>query len=163
VSIWSFVNDQQDKYLNPLYVHSVHQQHVLFPVASLRRIVPWTGYYLRWNPSTIPQVNCKMWLTAIKAETITVITNATKWPIWCQQHHFCHTSVVVCATYSPWSTITYHFRTKEILPKLVDDLATPYWLMKFSVSNELHDLDLDLWRFDLLSLVACHKFRPGAC
>lgn len=56
VSLWSFVNDQQDRYLNPLYVHSVHQQHVLFPVASLRRIVPWTGYYLRWNPSMVPQV-----------------------------------------------------------------------------------------------------------
>ena len=55
-SLWSFVNDQQDIYLNPLYVHSVHQQHVLFPVASLRRIVPWNGYYLRWNPSIIPQV-----------------------------------------------------------------------------------------------------------
>lgn len=60
VSLWSFVNDQRDKYLNPLYVHSVHQQHVLFPVASLRRIVPWTSYYLRWNPSTVLQVDYKV-------------------------------------------------------------------------------------------------------
>ena len=33
-----------------------HHQHVLFPVASMRRIELWTGYYIRWNPRMRPQV-----------------------------------------------------------------------------------------------------------
>jgi len=78
VSLWSFVNDQRDIYLNPLYVHSVHQQHVLFPVASLRRIVPWTGYYLRCNPSIVPQVDCQL-VTVIVTATTSVITRLLYW------------------------------------------------------------------------------------
>ncbi|KAL3242905.1 hypothetical protein MRX96_020919 [Rhipicephalus microplus] len=48
-SLWSMVNSEIDEYTNPLYA-SYPQQHVLFPVASLRRIQLWKGYYCRWNP-----------------------------------------------------------------------------------------------------------------
>lgn len=48
-SLWSLVNSELEEYTNPLYA-SYPQQHVLFPVASLRRIQLWKGYYCRWNP-----------------------------------------------------------------------------------------------------------------
>ncbi|ELU08223.1 hypothetical protein CAPTEDRAFT_154749 [Capitella teleta] len=54
VSLWSYINCQTEDYTNPLYAAYVHQ-HVLFPVASMRRIELWTGYYLRWNPRMRPQ------------------------------------------------------------------------------------------------------------
>ncbi|XP_013412822.1 myotubularin-related protein 2 isoform X4 [Lingula anatina] len=54
VSLWSYVNSNLDEFTNPLYA-SYLNQHVLFPVASLRRIQLWTGYYLRWNPRMRPQ------------------------------------------------------------------------------------------------------------
>lgn len=53
-SLWSFVNCQLEEFTNPLYAAYVHT-HVLFPVASLRRIHLWTGYYCRWNPRMRPQ------------------------------------------------------------------------------------------------------------
>ncbi|XP_070198187.1 phosphatidylinositol-3,5-bisphosphate 3-phosphatase MTMR2-like [Littorina saxatilis] len=53
-SLWSFVNCQLEEFTNPLYAAYVHA-HVLFPVASLRRIHLWTGYYCRWNPRMRPQ------------------------------------------------------------------------------------------------------------
>ncbi|OWF52926.1 myotubularin-related protein 2-like [Mizuhopecten yessoensis] len=54
VSLWSFVNCQKEEFINPLYAAYIHQ-HVLFPVASMRRIELWTGYYCRWNPRMRPQ------------------------------------------------------------------------------------------------------------
>lgn len=54
VSLWSFVNCQIDEFMNPLYAEYLHN-HVLFPVASMRRIELWTGYYCRWNPRMRPQ------------------------------------------------------------------------------------------------------------
>ncbi|CAH1776561.1 unnamed protein product [Owenia fusiformis] len=54
VSLWSYVNNQLDEFKNPLYADYIHH-HVLYPVASLRRIELWTGYYLRWNPRMKPQ------------------------------------------------------------------------------------------------------------
>lgn len=48
-SLWSMVNSNPDEYTNPMYT-TYPQQHVLFPVASLRRIQLWKGYYCRWNP-----------------------------------------------------------------------------------------------------------------
>lgn len=48
-SLWSLVNSEPEEYTNPLYA-SYPQQHVLFPVASLRRIQLWKAYYCRWNP-----------------------------------------------------------------------------------------------------------------
>ncbi|XP_050416998.1 myotubularin-related protein 2 isoform X2 [Patella vulgata] len=54
VSLWSFINCQLDEFKNPLYAQYLHK-HVLFPVASLRRIELWTGYYCRWNPRMRPQ------------------------------------------------------------------------------------------------------------
>ncbi|XP_076446766.1 phosphatidylinositol-3,5-bisphosphate 3-phosphatase MTMR2-like [Babylonia areolata] len=53
-SLWSFINCQQEEFTNPLYAAYVHA-HVLFPVASLRRIQLWTAYYCRWNPRMRPQ------------------------------------------------------------------------------------------------------------
>lgn len=55
VSLWSFTNCQLEEFTNPLYASYVNK-HVLFPVASLRRIHLWTGYYCRWNPRMRPQV-----------------------------------------------------------------------------------------------------------
>uniref|UniRef100_T1IY29 phosphatidylinositol-3,5-bisphosphate 3-phosphatase n=1 Tax=Strigamia maritima TaxID=126957 RepID=T1IY29_STRMM len=49
LSLWSFINTNPQDFTNPLYSKSIHQ-HVLFPVASLRRIELWKGYYCRWNP-----------------------------------------------------------------------------------------------------------------
>lgn len=54
VSLWSFINSQQMEYINPLYSPELHD-HVLFPVASMRRLQLWNGYYLRWNPRFKPQ------------------------------------------------------------------------------------------------------------
>jgi len=54
VSVWSYVNCQLEEFSNPLYAAYLHQ-HVLFPVASMRRIELWTGYYVRWNPRMRPQ------------------------------------------------------------------------------------------------------------
>ncbi|KAH9519849.1 Myotubularin- protein 2 [Bulinus truncatus] len=54
VSLWSFINCQLEEFTNPLYVAHIHQ-HVLFPVASVRRMEVWTGYYCRWNPRMKPQ------------------------------------------------------------------------------------------------------------
>lgn len=53
-SLWSFTNCQLEEFTNPLYAAYVHA-HVLFPVATLRRIHLWTGYYCRWNPRLRPQ------------------------------------------------------------------------------------------------------------
>lgn len=54
VSVWSFVNSQLEEFTNAHYASYVHK-HILFPVASLRRIEVWTGYYCRWNPRLRPQ------------------------------------------------------------------------------------------------------------
>lgn len=54
VSLWSFINCQAEEFTNPLYAAHIHQ-HVLLPVASVRRMEVWTGYYCRWNPRMRPQ------------------------------------------------------------------------------------------------------------
>ena len=54
VSLWSYINSQKDEYTNALYASQL-LNHVIFPVASLRRLEVWTGYYLRWNPNMRPQ------------------------------------------------------------------------------------------------------------
>ncbi|KAJ1113365.1 hypothetical protein NDU88_001611 [Pleurodeles waltl] len=53
VSLWSFINSQPEDFTNPLYVN--YCDHVLFPVASMRHLELWTGYYVRWNPRMKPQ------------------------------------------------------------------------------------------------------------
>ena len=54
VSLWSYINSQKDEFTNALYAAHLHN-HVIFPVASVRRLEVWTGYYLRWNPNMRPQ------------------------------------------------------------------------------------------------------------
>lgn len=49
ISLWSFVNSNIGEFTNPLHSSIMHQ-NVLFPVASMRRIELWKGYYCRWNP-----------------------------------------------------------------------------------------------------------------
>ncbi|XP_076367351.1 phosphatidylinositol-3-phosphate phosphatase [Tachypleus tridentatus] len=49
VSLWSFINSNIEDFTNPLYT-TYRQQHVLFPVASMRRLQLWKSYYCRWNP-----------------------------------------------------------------------------------------------------------------
>ena len=56
VSLWSFINSNAEEFLNPLYCAGNVEQHVLFPVASLRQLRLWTNYYCRWNPRVRPQV-----------------------------------------------------------------------------------------------------------
>ncbi|XP_078513114.1 phosphatidylinositol-3,5-bisphosphate 3-phosphatase MTMR2 [Lissotriton helveticus] len=53
VSLWSFINSQPEDFMNPLYVS--YSDHVLYPVASMRHLELWTGYYVRWNPRMKPQ------------------------------------------------------------------------------------------------------------
>lgn len=55
VSLWSLINVHREDYLNALYVSS-YNHHVLLPVASLRHLDLWLGYYARWNPKMKSQV-----------------------------------------------------------------------------------------------------------
>lgn len=54
VSLWTYINTRLMEFKNPLYAPHLHQ-HVLFPVASMRRLDLWTRYYIRWNPTMQPQ------------------------------------------------------------------------------------------------------------
>ena len=56
VSLWSYINANLQKFINPLYSNSSNQ-HVLFPVASLKKMLLWTSYYCRWNPFLNVQEN----------------------------------------------------------------------------------------------------------
>lgn len=49
-SLWSYVNSNEENFLNPLY-NSATASHVLMPCCSIRRIRLWNEYYLRWNPA----------------------------------------------------------------------------------------------------------------
>ena len=49
VSLWSFINSNEDDFINPQYSSANNQ--VLIPVSSLKRIKLWVNYYLRHNPS----------------------------------------------------------------------------------------------------------------
>ncbi|XP_054989429.1 myotubularin-related protein 2 isoform X1 [Sorex araneus] len=53
VSLWSYVNSQPEDFSNPLY--GSYSNHVLYPVASMRHLELWVGYYVRWNPRMKPQ------------------------------------------------------------------------------------------------------------
>uniref|UniRef100_A0A4X2KYU5 Phosphatidylinositol-3,5-bisphosphate 3-phosphatase MTMR2 n=1 Tax=Vombatus ursinus TaxID=29139 RepID=A0A4X2KYU5_VOMUR len=53
VSLWSYINSQLEDFTNPLYVS--YSNHVLYPVASMRHLELWVGYYIRWNPRMKPQ------------------------------------------------------------------------------------------------------------
>ncbi|XP_069748693.1 phosphatidylinositol-3-phosphate phosphatase MTMR1-like isoform X9 [Narcine bancroftii] len=69
ISLWSYINSQLEEFTNPFYVN--YENHVLYPVASLRHLELWVNYYVRWNPRMRPQVpvhqNCKE-LLGIRAE-----------------------------------------------------------------------------------------------
>lgn len=54
VSLWSYINSQVEDFTNPLY--GSYSNHVLYPVASMRHLELWVGYYIRWNPRMKPQV-----------------------------------------------------------------------------------------------------------
>jgi myotubularin-related protein 1/2 len=53
VALWSWINSTPDLYRNPLFVEPEYTQvqTVLKPVASMRHIRLWKGYYCRWNPA----------------------------------------------------------------------------------------------------------------
>ncbi|XP_067842478.1 myotubularin-related protein 2 [Heptranchias perlo] len=53
VSLWTYTNSQLEEFINPLYVN--YYNHVLYPVASMRHLELWIGYYIRWNPRMRPQ------------------------------------------------------------------------------------------------------------
>ncbi|XP_058856723.1 myotubularin-like isoform X1 [Acipenser ruthenus] len=48
VSLWSMINSENGKYINPFY--SKESSRVLYPVASMRHLELWVSYYIRWNP-----------------------------------------------------------------------------------------------------------------
>uniref|UniRef100_A0A8C1CS38 phosphatidylinositol-3,5-bisphosphate 3-phosphatase n=1 Tax=Cyprinus carpio carpio TaxID=630221 RepID=A0A8C1CS38_CYPCA len=54
VSLWSYINSQTEDFTNPFYVN--YENHVLYPLASLRHLELWVGYYVRWNPHMRPQM-----------------------------------------------------------------------------------------------------------
>ena len=58
-SLWSFVNQKRDMFLNPLYnpnpTNEEGRNHVIFPDSSPRHMRFWSGYYCRWNPRMRPQ------------------------------------------------------------------------------------------------------------
>jgi len=54
-SLWSFVNTNRSRFLNPMYCKPLDEKVVLFPLASIRYMKFWRGYYLRWNPRMRPQ------------------------------------------------------------------------------------------------------------
>lgn len=53
MSLWSYINSQLEDFTNPLY--GSYSNHVLYPVASMRHLELWVGYYVRWNPRMKPQ------------------------------------------------------------------------------------------------------------
>ncbi|XP_072899404.1 phosphatidylinositol-3,5-bisphosphate 3-phosphatase MTMR2 isoform X3 [Hemitrygon akajei] len=53
ISLWAYINSQLEEFTNPLYVN--YSNHVLYPVASMRHLELWIGYYIRWNPRMRPQ------------------------------------------------------------------------------------------------------------
>ena len=59
-SLWSFVNQKRDMFLNPLFNPELEgQSHTLFPDATIRYMKLWTGYFCRWNPRMRPQDSIK--------------------------------------------------------------------------------------------------------
>ncbi|XP_051564332.1 myotubularin-related protein 1-like isoform X1 [Myxocyprinus asiaticus] len=54
VSLWSYVNSLPEDFSNPFYVD--YENHVLYPLASIRHLELWVGYYVRWNPRMRPQM-----------------------------------------------------------------------------------------------------------
>lgn len=54
VSLWSYINSQPEDFTNPFFVDYEH--HVIYPLASVRHLELWAGYYVRWNPRTRPQM-----------------------------------------------------------------------------------------------------------
>ncbi|XP_040179734.1 myotubularin isoform X2 [Rana temporaria] len=46
-SLWSWVNSEKSKYINPFYTKELNR--VLYPVASMRHLELWVNYYIRWN------------------------------------------------------------------------------------------------------------------
>ncbi|XP_059820628.1 myotubularin-related protein 2 isoform X3 [Hypanus sabinus] len=53
ISLWAYINSQLEEFTNPFYVN--YSNHVLYPVASMRHLELWIGYYIRWNPRMRPQ------------------------------------------------------------------------------------------------------------
>lgn len=56
VSLWSMINSYPNEYINPLYSEQTIN-HVILPLASLRRLELWTSYYCRWHPYIKTQVS----------------------------------------------------------------------------------------------------------
>ncbi|TSL34627.1 Myotubularin-related protein 1 [Bagarius yarrelli] len=54
ISLWSYINSQLEDFTNPFYVD--YKNQVLYPLAGLRHLELWVGYYVRWNPRMRPQV-----------------------------------------------------------------------------------------------------------
>jgi len=54
-SLWSFINSKRPIFLNPMYCAPLNDKVALFPVASIRHMKFWKGYYCRWNPRMRPQ------------------------------------------------------------------------------------------------------------
>ncbi|XP_055857757.1 myotubularin-related protein 2 [Episyrphus balteatus] len=55
-SLWSYINASPEQYRNPFY-NSNNTGNVLKPIASMRCVKLWKGYYCRWNPGGHAQAN----------------------------------------------------------------------------------------------------------
>eukprot|EP00117_Sycon_ciliatum_P039260 scpid43474/ scgid29046/ Myotubularin-related protein 2 len=55
-SLWAFIAEHRDEFVNPLFSEYLHN-HVLCPIVSIRRLQLWVAYYARWNPRMRPQEN----------------------------------------------------------------------------------------------------------
>lgn len=54
-SLWSSINSKRNLFLNPMYCAELERDLKLFPIASIRYMKFWKGYYCRWNPRMRPQ------------------------------------------------------------------------------------------------------------
>jgi len=59
-SLWSYINDKRASFLNPMYCGSLDDKRTLYPIASIRYMKFWKGYYCRWNPRMRPQDSVEM-------------------------------------------------------------------------------------------------------
>ncbi|KAJ6664939.1 hypothetical protein lerEdw1_005911 [Lerista edwardsae] len=76
VSLWSYINSQLEDFTNPLYAS--YTNHVLYPVASMRHLELWVGYYIRWNPRMKPQARNENSVRIIPRKTPSMSTHLPK-------------------------------------------------------------------------------------
>lgn len=129
VSLWSFINSHTDEFINPLYCAAYVEQHVLFPVASLRQLRLWTNYYCRWNPRVRPQVTFSYFLSFV-CQNVLIITTLFLTRNLFPPGHEC---LSLCA---PISNGEYRNCRKNWMPDWLEDLLQFHRPMKDVLQQE---------------------------